>query len=45
MNGLYFVVTVFKAFDKDNDSYINLEEWVRGLSVFLRGTREEHMKC
>lgn len=35
---------VFKAFDKDNDSYINLEEWVRGLSVFLRGTREEHMK-
>lgn len=35
---------VFKAFDKDNDSYINLEEWVRGLSIFLRGTLEEHVK-
>jgi len=33
---------VFKAFDKDNDGYVNLEEWVRGLSVFLRGTLSEH---
>ena len=35
---------VFKAFDKDNDSYVNMEEWVKGLSVFLRGTLDEHMK-
>lgn len=32
---------VFKAFDKDNDSQINQEEWIRGLSIFLRGTYEE----
>ncbi|XP_023423133.1 calaxin-like [Cavia porcellus] len=35
---------VFCAFDRDNDNYINLEEWIRGLSVFLRGTFEEKMK-
>jgi len=33
---------VFKAFDKDNDGFISLEEWVRGLSIFLRGTLSEH---
>jgi Ca2+-binding EF-hand superfamily protein len=33
---------VFKAFDRDNDGYISLEEWVRGLSIFLRGTLNEH---
>ncbi|XP_046846251.1 EF-hand calcium-binding domain-containing protein 1-like isoform X2 [Xenia sp. Carnegie-2017] len=27
---------VFRAFDKDNDSNINMEEWILGLSVFLR---------
>jgi len=36
---------VFKAFDKDSDSFVNMEEWIRGLSVFLRGTLDEHMKC
>ncbi|XP_046846250.1 EF-hand calcium-binding domain-containing protein 1-like isoform X1 [Xenia sp. Carnegie-2017] len=34
---------VFRAFDKDNDSNINMEEWILGLSVFLRGTMEEKM--
>ncbi|CAB4037340.1 EF-hand calcium-binding domain-containing 1-like, partial [Paramuricea clavata] len=34
---------VFRAFDKDNDSSINMEEWILGLSVFLRGTMEEKM--
>ena len=28
---------VFKRFDADNDGYINKEEWVSGLSVFLKG--------
>lgn len=42
---MYIVCSVFKAFDKDNDSYISMEEWVKGLSVFLRGTLDEHMKC
>ncbi|XP_074235536.1 calaxin-like [Saimiri boliviensis] len=35
---------VFFAFDKDNDNYINIKEWVKGLSVFLRGTFEEKLK-
>lgn len=34
---------VFRAFDKDNDSWINQEEWICGLSIFLRGTHEEKM--
>jgi len=33
---------VFKAFDRDNDGFISLEEWVLGLSIFLRGTLTEH---
>ncbi|XP_004646314.1 EF-hand calcium-binding domain-containing protein 1 isoform X1 [Octodon degus] len=35
---------VFCAFDRDKDNYINVEEWIRGLSVFLRGTFEEKLK-
>ncbi|XP_006636221.2 calaxin isoform X1 [Lepisosteus oculatus] len=35
---------VFRAFDKDNDSYISIKEWVEGLSVFLRGTLDEKIK-
>ncbi len=27
------------------DSYINKVEWVKGLSVFLRGSIEEKTKC
>ncbi|XP_064204363.1 calaxin isoform X3 [Anguilla rostrata] len=35
---------VFHAFDKDNDSYVNVKEWTEGLSVFLRGTLDEKIK-
>ncbi|XP_021045908.1 EF-hand calcium-binding domain-containing protein 1-like [Mus pahari] len=35
---------VFFVFDKDGDSYVNLEEWIKGLAVFLRGTFEEKMR-
>ncbi|XP_048849743.1 calaxin [Brienomyrus brachyistius] len=35
---------VFRAFDKDNDSYINVKEWIEGLAVFLRGTLDEKIK-
>ncbi len=38
-------VSVFKAFDKDNDGCISMEEWVRGMSVFLRGDTDEKIKC
>jgi len=40
-----YLCLVFKAFDKDSDSFVNMEEWIRGLSVFLRGTLDEHLKC
>jgi Ca2+-binding EF-hand superfamily protein len=29
---------VFKRFDADNDGYISREEWIMGLSIFLKGT-------
>ncbi|KAM4725134.1 calaxin [Anableps anableps] len=32
---------VFRSFDKDGDGIINVEEWLKGLSVFLRGTHHE----
>ncbi|XP_043923610.1 EF-hand calcium-binding domain-containing protein 1 [Protopterus annectens] len=35
---------VFRAFDKDNDSYVSIAEWIGGLSVFLRGTLDEKIK-
>ena len=41
---LIFVI-VFRAFDKDSDSYVNLHEWVEGLSIFIRGTLEEKIDC
>ncbi|XP_007901270.1 EF-hand calcium-binding domain-containing protein 1 [Callorhinchus milii] len=35
---------VFRAFDRDNDGYVNVREWIEGLSVFLRGTLDEKIK-
>ncbi|OBS66346.1 hypothetical protein A6R68_05116, partial [Neotoma lepida] len=35
---------VFFVFDKDSDNHVNVQEWINGLSVFLRGTFEEKMK-
>ncbi|KAM9340002.1 calaxin [Symphorus nematophorus] len=35
---------VFRTFDKDNDSFISMNEWIEGLSVFLRGTLDEKIK-
>ena len=40
-----FYCLVFRAFDKDSDSFINLTEWVEGLSVFIRGDLEEKIEC
>ena len=34
---------IYKHFDTDNDSIVNREEWVLGLSVFLKGNEEEHI--
>ncbi|XP_024920933.1 peroxisome biogenesis factor 1 isoform X3 [Cynoglossus semilaevis] len=35
---------VFRTFDKDNDSFVSVKEWIEGLSIFLRGTLEEKIK-
>ncbi|XP_042362554.1 EF-hand calcium-binding domain-containing protein 1 [Plectropomus leopardus] len=35
---------VFRTFDKDNDGFISMKEWIEGLSVFLRGTLDEKIK-
>ncbi|XP_069111453.1 calaxin-like [Argopecten irradians] len=35
---------VFRAFDIDADGYLSEEEWVRGISIFLKGTMEEQIK-
>ncbi|NXA84763.1 EFCB1 protein, partial [Thryothorus ludovicianus] len=35
---------VFSTFDRANNGYITVVEWVEGLGVLLRGTLEEKMK-
>lgn len=45
MSDDYFMDRVFRAFDRDSDGLVSKEEWVMGLSVFLRGTMEQKMKC
>ncbi|XP_058475678.1 calaxin [Solea solea] len=35
---------VFRTFDRDNDSFVSMKEWIEGLSVFLRGTLDERIK-
>ncbi|NXO26962.1 EFCB1 protein, partial [Cisticola juncidis] len=35
---------VFSIFDKSNNGYITVVDWVEGLAVLLRGTLEEKMK-
>ena len=44
-HGYSLTYSVFKAFDKDTDGVLSPEEWVKGLSVFLRGTLEEKVEC
>lgn len=36
---------VFRTFDKDNDGFVSVKEWIEGLSVFLRGTMDEQIQC
>ena len=45
MELLFYVSAVFRAFDKDSDGFLSQEEWVLGMSVFLRGTLDEKMEC
>ena len=36
---------MFKAFDHDNDGYVSEDEWILGMSIFLKGTIEEQARC
>lgn len=38
-------ISVFRAFDMDLDGLISVDDWIRGLSVFLRGNLVEKAKC
>ncbi|XP_068956016.1 calaxin isoform X1 [Petaurus breviceps papuanus] len=35
---------VFRGFDRDNDGFVSVTEWISGLCIFLRGSLEEKMK-
>ncbi|KAJ3195158.1 EF-hand calcium-binding domain-containing protein 1 [Entophlyctis luteolus] len=35
---------VFRCFDTDADNYISFDEFMKGMSVFLKGRREERLK-
>lgn len=39
------VFIVFRAFDRDSDSFLTQEEWVKGMSIFLRGSLDEKVEC
>lgn len=45
MSDDFFMDRVFRSFDRDSDGYLSLEEWVRGLSIFLRGTLDQKITC
>lgn len=36
---------MFRCFDVDADNYISYEEYIKGMSVFLKGKYEEKLKC
>ncbi|KAJ1548255.1 EF-hand calcium-binding domain-containing protein 1 [Cladochytrium tenue] len=41
---LDFVYEVFRCFDLDADNYISFDEFVKGMSVFLKGRGDEQLK-
>ena len=45
MSDDFFMDRVFRAFDRDSDGYLSHEEWVVGLSTFIRGGLESKIKC
>ena len=36
---------VFRCFDLDADNYIGYEEYIKGMSVYLKGKYEDKLKC
>ena len=45
MSDDFFMDRVFRAFDKDSDSFLSHDEWVLGMSIFLRGNLEQKTEC
>uniref|UniRef100_A0A668TKM5 EF-hand domain-containing protein n=1 Tax=Oreochromis aureus TaxID=47969 RepID=A0A668TKM5_OREAU len=40
-----FGLTDDRITGRDKDGVVGMEEWIEGLSVFLRGTLDEKIKC
>ena len=45
MSDAFFMDQVFRAFDKESGGFLTQEDWVRGMSIFLKGTLDEKTKC
>ena len=45
MSDDFFMDRVFRAFDKESGGFLTQEDWVRGMSIFLKGTLDEKIKC
>jgi serine/threonine-protein phosphatase 2B regulatory subunit len=43
--GSLFMERLFDAFDADGSKSIEVDEFIRGLSVFSKGTPEEKLEC
>jgi Ca2+-binding EF-hand superfamily protein len=39
------LMAVFRVFDTDNDNHISFDEFIKGMSVFLKGKVDERLKC
>lgn len=45
MSDDFFMDRVYRAFDKDSDGYLSHEEWVVGLSTFIKGDLNSAIEC
>ncbi len=45
MSDDFFMDCVFRAFDKDSDGYLSHEEWVVGMTTFIKGDLDSAIEC
>jgi hypothetical protein len=43
--GIIIIIIVFRCFDVDADNYIGYDEFIKGMSVYLKGRYEDKLKC